>query len=215
MSNVPEYASIAVIQCLSSNEVAIEVISITSDTCELSGAWVIRESEKEKINQITDKRLIVTLGNCDALIKEELILKNSIVELNDFLDEANSTAHKSLELFQEYLKENDRAYSEYMAIKPTERKLLPKVIRKQPIDPDFQSWPKKVDLTKAKAYLDSSGRASSITGTPESMEGVLTAARLLKIFLEMWRSDEQERLEKIYALDSDWFASILPKCWLN
>ena len=53
MPGFKTYGSIAVVEVLTTGEIAIESISITTESCELSGAWLISELSLIHISEPT------------------------------------------------------------------------------------------------------------------------------------------------------------------
>jgi hypothetical protein len=209
------YASVAIMELLNSDQIAIEVISITPDVCELSGAWVVGVNEKKVCQQIIEGRLILLVEENDALVNALSTNKSSVVKLNDFLTEAISEVKISLEAYKKFVSTNEEDYRAYMAVSPSERKLLPKVVKKTLNDPDFFSWPSSFGNEDAASYLESIGKLGVIRGGDPELARTLALARTLKFFVEKWKSDEIERKNKIYVGTENAEVTILPNCWLS
>jgi hypothetical protein len=159
--------------------------------------------------------LVIVLGEENAARSWPVIQATSRVAINDFLTEAREEVLTALSLFQEFNAKNLQEYDAYMKIKPTERKLLPKVTKKNLVEPNFSSWPDSIDLEISKQELERLGKLSSIKGTPDDMKRVLAASRLLQILIYMWKNDEVERLNRQYVIGSDAKSTILPAIWLE
>lgn len=215
MTNSVNYASVAVIDYLDSSQIAVEVISVTSDVCELSGAWVLEPTELKTLDQIIDNRLILTVVENSNLNKIISKFQSKKVNLSDFLSEANSEAKQALKAFKVFTQDNEQKYREYMAISPAERKHLPKVNKKQLNDPDFFNWPSAIENSKADQYLESIGKLGIIKGGEIELQRTIALSRALKFFIEKWKNDEIERKNKIYVDETDSEITILPKSWLS
>ena len=83
------------------------------------------------------------------------------------------------------------------------------------VEPDFTLWPDSLNLEEASLHLAEVGRLSSILGTPQEMERILSAARLVKWLIEGWLHDEQERKQRSYISSSKPEIRILPPPWLQ
>jgi hypothetical protein len=143
------------------------------------------------------------------------IFKEYEVHVNDFLIEAQKEVDSALNLFQEFNEQNKIEYENYMKIKPAERKLLPKVVKKNLIEPTFSAWPEKLDLESAESELSQLNKLSSISGTTVEMKRVLAASRLIQLLINMWKKDEVERLNREYVTGTDARSTILPIVWLE
>lgn len=209
------YGSLAVVEIQAQGEVAIETVSITKDTCDLSGAWMISIEPLKEVLQILDGRLLVIVGNRTKA--EEIFVHNlgSEVTIQEFVVEADRDASAAVKAFEKYVFQNDEAYSKYMSINPTERKLLPKVVKKKLIHPEFYNWPQKIDITRPNEFLISQRRIGEITGADPRLKNVLATAKLVKFLIDMWRRDEFERKNRLYVNVSEAVVSILPNCWLT
>jgi hypothetical protein len=215
MTNSVSYASVAVIDYLESDQIAVEVISVTSDACELSGAWILKPTEMETLSQIIESRLILTVIEHSKLNEVISKFQSKRVNLSDFLAEAKSEVKLALDAFKVFTENNDRKYREYMAISPAERKHLPKVTKKQLNDPDFFDWPNVIENSKADQYLESMGKLGIIKGGEIELQRTIALSRALKFFIEKWKNDETERKNKIYVDEKDSEITILPKSWLS
>jgi hypothetical protein len=211
----PSYASIALIDFGANDHVSIVAVSVLEEECVLSGAWSYCDSDSSEIVQLLNERLLIVLGD---QTRAKNILRNthsSEVALSEFLMEAGREARNALDTFNSFVEQNIRDYVAYMAILPAERKLLPKMVKKKLTQPHFYNWPKEIDLEKAREHLDSIGKLSKIQGTPSEMEIVIAASRLVKLLVDMWRNDEQERNNRVYVDRKEMGLSLLPKVWLK
>ena len=215
MSGIRTYGSVAIAEVLATGEVAIEAISITPESCELSGAWIISEVEDEVLQQILTDRLLIPIGDRSIAVAKLTKFLGQEVNIQDFIDEARIDAQSALSSFEEYVRQSDYEYAQYMSINPTDRKVLPKIVKKKLVAPDFYQWPIQVDLNKSQDFLKTVGKLGEISGTPIGMKNVLTAARAIKLLVDMWNRDEIERCNRLYVVDQAAQVAILPNCWLR
>ena len=215
MPGIRTYGSVAIAEVLATGEVALEAISITPESCELSGAWIISEGEEEVLQQILADRLLIPIGDRSMAVAKLTKFLGQEVNIQDFIDEARIDAQSALNSFEEYVRQSDYEYAQYMSINPTDRKALPKVVKKKLVVPDFYQWPIQVDLNRSQDFLKSVGKLGEISGTPIDMKNVLTAARAIKLLVDMWHRDEIERSNRLYVLDQAAQIAILPNCWLR
>ena len=208
------YASIAIVDLSLEKEIAIEVLSVSEDSCDLSGAWLISFEETKKLNEIVADKPLIFIGENDS-VSNSIVEKSATLDMTDFLAQARRDARTALESFSAYVVKNVQEYETYMAMPPAERKILPKIVKKSLISPKFSNWPDAISLDKAESELERMGKLSKIDGTPSEMRRVLAAARLLQTLISMWRSDEQERTNRLYVLGQVADISILPDCWVN
>jgi hypothetical protein len=214
MTDPATYASIAVIDHVKPDKIAIEVISVTPDVCELSGAWLLEKNQIETFNQIVEGRLILVIGEASKLAQVTSKFIEKEVKLEDFLNEAKSEVSLASEAFQIFVQKNEEAYRQYMSISPAERKNLPKVTKKLLTEPDFFEWPSTFVNIEASDYLESIGKIGIIKGGDLALSRTLAFSRTLKLFIEKWKNDEVERKNKIYVEEKNSDMTILPKCWL-
>jgi hypothetical protein len=215
MPGIKTYGSIAVVEVLTTGEIAIESISITPESCELSGAWLISEIEVEVLDQILAGRLLLPIGDRSKVVEMLNKFLEREVSIEEFVDEARWDAQSALTAFEDYVNQSEIEYAQYMSINPTDRKLLPKVVKKKLVSPGFYQWPEEIDLSKSQEILKSVGKLSEVPGTAVGMKDVLTAARLIKHLVDMWHRDEIERSNRLYVVDQAAQISILPNCWLS
>ena len=210
-----KYVSLAVVDFVSEKKIAIETMSITQDTCDLTGAWLLEVDDREIILNILTGKLILGVSDVDRLAKIDSLLNNRTVSISDFLSDAKAEVGIATKLFESYVESNKREYAEYMSVKPQERKQLPKVLKKNLTPPEFSAWPNEINLADPVHELQNLGKLGKIRGTPSTMERVLGASRLIQNLINMWRSDESERLNRVYVLGEDAENTILPKSWLK
>ena len=215
MSGIRTYGSVAIAEVLATGEVAIEAISITSESCELSGAWIISEVEDEVLQQILTDRLLIPIGDSSMTVTKLTEFLSQEVNIQDFIDEARMDAQRAVSSFEEYVRQSDYEYAQYMSINPTDRKALPKIVKKKLVAPDFYQWPTQLDLNRSQEFLKSVGKLDEIFGTPIGMKNVLSAARVIKHLVDMWHRDEIERSNRVYVVDQAAQVAILPNCWLS
>lgn len=210
-----DYACLAVVDSVAGERFAIETISISADSCDLSGAWLLESKDSDAIKNILTGKIILNLGSEISLkaIDQNATLRT--VSLEDFLVDAKSEISTANNLFEKFVQQNRDEYAEYMSVKPDERKLIPKVVKKNLVPPDFSVWPSGLELSQPQNELRKLGKLEKIQGTPKEMEKVLTTSRLVQILINMWKSDESERLNRVYVLGADAESTILPKSWLS
>ena len=210
-----DYASIAIVDCPGNDLIAIEVVSVTKDRCDLAGAWTLNVNELETFDQILEGRLLIKLNLKPNI--EKFLEKSSHLEVNfdDFLSEAKFDAEKAILAYEEFMIENERAYREYMAIKPADRKMVPKVVKKQLVSPQFSKWPSFFDIQKPEAFFESVNKMGLLKTNDPDMNKTLLAARATKYLIDMWRIDEMERANRSYVEGDEANVSILPTSWLS
>lgn len=215
MPGIKTYGSVAVVEVLSTGEIAIEAISMTQQSCELSGAWIISDIEVDALDRILADRLLILIGDRSMAVKKLTRFLDREVNVQDFIDEARSDAKSAITSFEKYVQQSQNEYAQYMSINPTDRKLLPKVVKKKLVSPDFYQWPDQIELNESQKHLKSVGKLGEISGTAESLKNVLAAARLIKHLVDMWHRDEIERSNRLYVVDQAAEISTLPICWLS
>ena len=87
--------------------------------------------------------------------------------------------------------------------------------RKKLVAPDFFEWPEEIDFNNSISILEGLGKMATPHNTPEKMRKTLAASRLLKLLIDMWHSDEQERKNRKYVEGEDAAITVLPNCWLT
>lgn len=209
------YASIAIVDHTSTDEVAIESISVTDESCDLSGAWLVNSKDSQLLLNILSGKLIIELGSSESPAAKVKSKSQGQISIQDFLDDAKHEIEIANKLFNDHVERNLQEYSSYMQVAPAERKLLPKVVKKNLVPPDFSKWPDAIDMNNPEQELRKLGKLESIVGTDPEMKRVLAASRLLQILVYMWKSDEVERNNRVYVLGSDAEMTILPRSWLS
>ena len=209
------YASIAIVEFLSAEKIAVEVVSITPEMCELSGAWLVERNNLDQLTQIVTGRLLIFIGDKSKQESNVVLQTTSEVNLQEFIDEAKADATSAIEAFGEYVSQNEREYLAYMSLKLADRKLLPKVVKKKLALPEFYEWPESIGINSAEEVLTSIGKLGEISGTDKDIRKVLAGGRLVKHLIDKWRSDEIERSNRLYVIDSEAIVSILPTSWLK
>jgi len=215
MQGIRTYGSVAVVEVFTTGEIAIETISTTQDSCELSGAWIISEKEVEALHRILEDRVLILIGDRSMAVKKLTKFLVREVNIQDFIDEARRDAQTAITSFENYVHQSQNEYAQYMAINPADRKLLPKVVKKKLVSPDFYKWPDQIELSKSQEHLKSLGKLGEISGTADGLKNVLTAARLIRHLIDMWHRDEIERTNRLYVVDQAAQVSTLPNCWLS
>lgn len=210
-----KYASLVLVDQIKSGKIALWTVSVTSTSAELTGAWITEKDDSQTLKQILSGRLILIVDK--SYKADELFsgFSNSIVELADFIREAKNEAESALVTFSDFVLKNDKKYKEYMAIDKTERKLLPKVSKKQLTTPEFFDWPVDLTLNDSKEYLESKGKFGLISVASDELANVLIAARCLQFLISMWQVDETERRNKVYIEGDAAAVTILPRTWLE
>ena len=208
------YVSIAIVEFLPENSIIVETISITPDSCDLSGAWKIEGSDYSVLNQIIEGRLVMIIGNRD--LAQGYLGTNKIkeVDIQDFVVEARDDARLANDSFDNYVKQNEIDYATYMSVKPAERKSIAKVVKKKLVRPDFYEWPDSVDINNAEKFLNSRGIRREFSGDDVNFKSLLFAANLVKNLIDKWRMDEMERSNRLYVLGKEASISLLPINWL-
>jgi len=209
-----DYASIAIVDCSGVDLIAIETISVTAETCDLSGAWVLKNENANQLGELISGRLVLVIGDMETF-KKYAGSDFMLITLQSFLNQASQDANSAMTDFASFVSQHEKEYAEYMAIKPADRKLIPKVVKKSLIEPSFASWPSTLDLASPEIESTELGKLREILGTPDEMRKVLTAARLVQKLVKMWHSDEMERINRLYIHGEAAQMSILPDCWLS
>lgn len=214
MDQPVSYSCVALLDIFDPLHIGIITISILQDKAIHSGAWEIDSSDIAGIRNLIENCLVLVLGDeaeMDLIVGKEFLNK---VSLNMFLQEARDKAKSSEILFDKYVDQNGNEYAAYMSRPPSERKSLPKVVKKKLSPPTFHDWPHKVDLDQAGAYFRSLNKLATVKGTPKEWDRVITAARLVTYFVDQWKLDEVERNSKSYLKNDDSKPQILPDVWL-
>ena len=209
------FASIVVVGLVSKDKVAIEAISVTVDSCDLSGAWLIDVADNVTIESLLNGKLVVFLNQESESYTNFKKYKEKIIAVQDLISDAKAEIKTANKLFEEYVQKNQLEYSEYMKIPPSERRLLPKIQKKNLVAPEFSAWPASVLLDSAEEELVHMQKLGSVAGTPNEMKKILAASRLIQFLIYMWKADEIERVNRVYVLGQDAEQTILPPSWLK
>lgn len=214
MSQNLGWANIAVVSFEEAFGFSIEIISVDMQSCNLSGAWNFETLEDASLDNILRARLIITSGLSDKEIISNRF-GSRIVSVDSFILDASQSAQSGIERFNEYLKENARKYTEYMAIPPAERKLLPKVAKKT-LEPIYaHSWDISFDEMRPELTLRQLGKRETIEGTPPNMKRLGATSWLIKYLVDRWREDEVERQSRNYLYPEGASLELLPKSWIS
>lgn len=214
MKALPTWAPMAAV-CFDANfGYSIETISVNEQSCTLSGAWNFDSLEDPNLSNIMQGRLLIVSGMLDSQHLSSKFVAN-VVDLNLFITDAAESAKDGLEKFNNYLEKNAKQYSEYMAIPPFERKLLPKVVRKK-LEPIYaHSWKISFDELKPEMMLRQLGKRENIEGTPPNMKRLISTSWAIKHLVDRWREDEFQRRSRDYLYAEDNQFQILPNSWMK
>ena len=190
------YASIAVVEVHPSKTISIESISVTKTECTLSGAWTFPIKEKQSISSVLQGKIILSLEDEALLAKLMPESDFSFIKVDTFLEEAKRAALDATISFEIFRAEDEKK-------------------RKKMVAPTFFSWPDNLDLNQSSSYLESIGKMSVPSSTPDEMKRVLAGARLVKFLIDMWQQDEQERNNRKYVAGTEAEITILPEVWLK
>lgn len=187
------YAGLATYE-VQSNQVAISTLSVTNEECVFSGGWVLAIVNYDDIkNILTDKLTLPVSKNIETKkLEKDLGLKS--VSFTDFFKEATLESKIASEQYEAFKAEN-----------PGKRKKL--------VVPDFYAWPENIDVLQPKVELKKLNLRETIAGTDPAMEQVLSAARLVKFFVDKWLSDESERSNRKFVQGEAKQATALPTSW--
>lgn len=192
---------------------SIETISVDTNSCTLSGAWDFETLENPALKNILHARLVVTCGveNGEVIANQ---FNSTRVDIKTFITDASNSAKDGINRFNQYLEENAKQYSEFMAIPPSERKLLPKVIKKK-LEPIYaHSWDISYDEFSPELTLRQMGKRESIEGTPPNMVRLMNTSWLIKHLVDRWREDELERISRSYLYPEARNLQVLPSSWM-
>lgn len=214
MYGSPSSASLAVVSFEKQFGYSIETICIDNESCSLAGAWDFETLDETKVENILNKRLIVTLGVTDGkkLAKE---YSSILVDLKAFIADASTAAEEGVKIFNNYLEQNAKEYSEYMAIPYSERKQLPKVVKKK-LEPIYaHSWELDYDELRPELTLKQLGKRASVEGTPPNMNRLISTSWLIKHLVDRWREDEIERTTRSYLYPKGRELQLFPSSWMQ
>jgi hypothetical protein len=212
---LPSFASILVVGLVSKDLVAIEAISVTADSCELSGAWLVNVVDTFTIESLCSEKIIIFLNKESETLSIFEKYKEKFIAIKDLIIDAQAEINTANKLFDDYVQKNEFEYREYMAIPPAERRLVPKVTKKNLVAPEFSNWPDSVLLDSAEDELVRMQKLGAVEGTPIEMRKVLAASRLIQILIYMWKADEIERTNRVYVFGQDSEITILPPSWIK
>ena len=214
MSSTPTWANLGVICFEKGLGYSIETISVSTDSCSLSGAWDFETLEDAKLKNILNARLIITCGiENGEVVANQFASKR--VDIKTFIYDSSQIAKDGIERFNRYIEENAKQYSEYMSIPSAERKLLPKVTKKK-LEPIYaHSWELSYDELAPEITLRQLGKRESIEGTPRNMVRLITTSWLIKHLVDRWREDELERTSRSYLYPEGRNIQVLPSSWMS
>jgi hypothetical protein len=213
--NLPSFASVLVVGLVSKDLVAIEAISVTADSCDLSGAWLVNTLDTSIIENLFSEKIIIFLNKESENLSIFKKYEKKFITIEDLIIDARVEINTANKLFEDYVQKNELDYREYMEIPPAERKLIPKVVKKNLVAPEFSNWPDSVLLDSAEDELVRMQKLGSVEGTPIEMKKVLAASRLIQILIYMWKADEIERTNRVYVFGQDSEVTILPPSWIK
>lgn len=213
MSKNPTWANLAIVDATNPGICAITTLFVTESETSLSGAWLFDAASKSDLENVIERKIIVSNG-ANKLI--DLKKTGSVnVEIEDFIVGARNRALESVDIFDKFVQRNAEEYKAYMAIPPAERKLLPKV-QKSKLEPMYlNDWDLNVKLDNPGETLELLRKKSEILGTPENMKSVNQLSWLLKHLIDMWKQDEAERFARKQMHESFSDFQILPPTWLS
>jgi hypothetical protein len=162
-----DYASIAVVEIFNSAEIAISSISVTQSEVSLSGGWIFKLVNQKDIQNVLSNKILINLSGTSTL--ESLVphVKSQLSTFKDFLLSAKQEADVATAGFIEYQQADFNK-------------------RKKIVPPTFFEWPSEINLNEIGNELKKFGLQEKIVGTENQMQGVLSAARLLKFFIQKW-----------------------------
>ena len=213
MTTSPTWANIGVICIGDKPGCSIETISVDEHSCTLSGAWDFDSLDNPNLVSIMQNRLVITSGmkNDQQLLSR---FGSRLVNLNSFISDASKSAKDGVTRFNNYLEENSKQHSEYMAIPPADRKLLPKVVKKK-LEPIYaHSWDISFDELKPELTLRQLGKRETIEGTPPNMMRLIATSWVIKHLVDRWRDDEVERKSRDYLYPAGETIEVLPRGWM-
>ena len=186
MDTMVNYFTIYVIG-ISGTNVAIHKISLDEGAAKFTGGWILKKSDIAQIKNVIFDSPIISIG-------ENLDLKNTILDMNNFLEIAKNESYKALAI-----------YEEFKAEEPKKRKNL--------VKPEFWHWP-DINFNNPKDSLRKLGIRDSIPGTDNDFEEVLSLSRLIKYVFDKWYEDEQLRLDRKYLLPHFPSLRLVPPNWI-
>ena len=214
MTPSADWANLAIVTFKKPYGYAIGTLSLNADSCHLAGAWQFQELNNDSLHVILRRKLILTIGVQKETINPEMF-SSLIVDIPSFIQDSKKAAIQGAQRLNSYIESNIKEYAAYMSIPLTERKSLPKVIKKKLEPMNYHSWNLTFDEKDPKATIRQLGKRESISGTPKEMEVLITTSWLVRYLLDRWRADESDRTSRDY-LDSSYLEfQILPESWMN
>lgn len=210
-----DYASLVVVGLVADDKVAIEAISVTVESCDLSGAWLVNLEDSAMIDSLLSEKIIIFLNQESETHGSFKKYSEMVIDINTLIEDAKAEINTANKLFNDYVERNQVEYSEYMKVPPADRKLIPKVLKKNLVPPVFSEWPDSVTLEAAENELVRMKKLGTVEGTPNEMKRILAASRLIQSLVNMWKVDEIERINRVYVLGQDSVNTILPPSWLK
>jgi hypothetical protein len=214
MNGSPNWASLAVVCFEPKFGYSIETISIDTRSCSLAGAWDFKTLNEPEVKNILERRLLITSGVVDGkhLAKE---YSSSWIDLKTFITDASTAAQDGVTRLDNYLEQNEKDYTAYMAIPPSERKQLTKVVKKKLEPMHVHSWELNFDELRPELTLRQLGKRDSIDGTPPNMKRVIATSWLIKLLVDRWREDEVERTSRGYLYPQGRDLQLFPTSWMR
>lgn len=189
--NYEDYASIAVVEILPESQIAISAISVTQSEVSLSGGWTFDLTNRIDIENVLTNKIIIDLSHSSDIA---VLMPSSAARISTFKDFLLSAKEEAENATKEFLAYQQADFSK----------------RKKIVQPVFFAWPSEVNLEEVEVELRKFGLQEKIVGTDATMHGVLSAARLLKFFVQKWQSDEQSRSNRKYVVGDSAKVTILP-----
>ena len=213
-NEIPRWANLAIVSFNKTIGCVIETISVTEDSCELSGAWHFSSSSDPSVATILHNRLIITLGMPEGQFDYKRY-KSLKIDIPAFIADAGESARQGVMTFNAFVQADAREYAAYMAIPPKERKLLPK-LNKRNLEPLIaKNWDLSFEENNPEFTLRQLRKREEITGTPAPVKNVIAVAWLVKHLVDRWRDDEIERKGRTYMYPENISLQILPETWLS
>ena len=212
-TEIPRWANLAIVSINKTIGCVIETISVTEDSCELSGAWHFTSSSDPSVATILHNRLIITLGISEGQFDYKRY-KSLKIDIPAFIADAKESALQGVIKFNAFVQEDAQAYAAYMDIPPKERKLLPKLIKRNLEPLIAKNWDLSFEEDNPELTLRQLRKREEITGTPESVKKVIAVAWLVKHLVDRWRDDEIERKSRTYMYPENISLQLLPETWL-
>lgn len=215
MTNFPNWANLALIIKHGSDGALVECFTVTEDSCELSGAWKFENLDNDDFRSIISNRLLLTPNSDLKLLLNTELMNSVYIDLDDLIFEASSEATSAVSVLEQFLKNNEKQYSEYMKISPSDRKLISKV-NKLKLEPFyFNNWDFRINHSSPASNLNELKKRSVILGTPTELLLLNQYSWLIKTIVEMWLQDEKERYARKKINPKFEEFRVLPVSWLE